>query len=255
LIPVPRFLEIMKASKSEFTLQKKATAPPASGFGKLKFKVKEVYDTLVVKADMKLTQVKESCAAVKKFAAKEYETLGKQGVKEYSKETVKAAASLVKGKAVTLGTEASKIAKDGKFQATSAGVVGGAAVLGSGGATAGLLTGSVIGAACGIVPAIFTFGLSIPISAVFGGATGLAIGTAVGSTAGAVGGGAAGYGLYVKKDSIKAGASHIKEHVISKSAMAKAKLTDVKAKLTDGWARLKGNVRTKFSRSGTGGTN
>jgi hypothetical protein len=238
----------MKASKSEFILQKAATEPPASGFGKLKFRVKEVYDTLVVKVHVKLTQGKETCTAVKQLATKEYEAFGKQGVKEYSKERVKAAVSLVKGKVAMLGMEASMIAKDGKFQAASAGVVGGAALLGGGGGAAGLLTGSVLGAACGILPAVFTFGLSIPIAAAFGGTAGLAIGTAVGSAAGAVGGGATGYGLYVKKDAIKARASYIKDGATSKVSM-------VKAKLADGWTSLKGNVKNKLSRSGTGGTN
>lgn len=65
---------------------------------------------------------------------------------------------------------------DQGLQATAAGSIGGSAALGA--------AGTVVGAACGIIPAIFTFGLSIPIGA--------AIGGTVGSTVGFIGGGVAG---------------------------------------------------------------
>jgi hypothetical protein len=45
-----------------------------------------------------------------------------------------------------------------------------------------------------VVPALFTFGLSIPICAAIGGGTGLAVGSTVGASTGAVGGAAVGYG-------------------------------------------------------------
>merc|ERR1712228_268241 len=69
----------------------------------------------------------------------------------------------------------------------------GTAGLGSAGGVIGLGTGSVIGMAAGILPAFFTFGLSIPIGAVAGGAIGLSSGVMVGAGVGSVGGGAAGY--------------------------------------------------------------
>ncbi len=44
---------------------------------------------------------------------------------------------------------------------------------GSVGGTMGCGSGSAVGAVAGIVPALFTFGLSIPICAAFGASTGL----------------------------------------------------------------------------------
>lgn len=66
-----------------------------------------------------------------------------------------------------------------------------------------LASGVAVGAALGVVPAFFTFGLSIPIGAAIGGGTGLAVGTTVGAAAGAVSGGAAGYGAYAKRGEIQ----------------------------------------------------
>merc|ERR1740121_2963545 len=66
-------------------------------------------------------------------------------------------------------------ASDQRVQATA---VGGAVALGAGGGAAGLVSGGAIGAAIGIVPAFFTFGLSIPVGA--------AIGSGVGAAAGGV---------------------------------------------------------------------
>merc|ERR1719219_2116413 len=70
----------------------------------------------------------------------------------------------------------------------------------------GLAGGGAVGAVCGIVPAIFTFGLSIPIGAAIGAGTGLVVGTAVGGTVGLVGGGATGYGAFTKRKEIRSGA-------------------------------------------------
>merc|ERR1711971_1479405 len=63
-------------------------------------------------------------------------------------------------------------------------------------------TGALVGGAVGIVPALFTFGLSIPIGAMIGGGAGLCVGAVGGSSAGAVTGGAVGYGAYSKRAEI-----------------------------------------------------
>merc|ERR1719384_1834751 len=65
-----------------------------------------------------------------------------------------------------------EIASDKDVQAAAACAAGGAAVLGTGGAATGLATGGTIGAAMGLVPAIFTFGLSVPVFAAVGGGCG-----------------------------------------------------------------------------------
>merc|ERR1712136_193009 len=64
-------------------------------------------------------------------------------------------------------------------------------------------TGAVVGGAVGIVPALFTFGLSIPVCATIGGSIGLCSGTAVGSSVGAIGGGAAGYRYASTEDDLE----------------------------------------------------
>jgi len=53
------------------------------------------------------------------------------------------------------------------------------------------------------VPALFTFGLSIPIGAVIGAGCGAVAGGAAGGTVGFTGAGAAGYGAYKKRANIK----------------------------------------------------
>merc|ERR1712046_374223 len=74
--------------------------------------------------------------------------------------------------------------------------------VGAGGGLMGLTAGAGVGAAVGVVPAIFTFGLSIPVGAFIGGTFGLCAGTVVGGSAGLVGGGAAGYYGYERRDEI-----------------------------------------------------
>ena len=50
----------------------------------------------------------------------------------------------------------------------------------------------------GLLPALFTFGLSIPFGAVVGGGCGMVIGGTVGSAVGGTGGGAVGYSVYTR---------------------------------------------------------
>lgn len=80
-----------------------------------------------------------------------------------------------------------------RHRAGACGAAGGAVVLGGTGGAAGLTVGGALGALCGAVPALFTFGLSIPAGAVLGGGAGLCVGTAVGGATGIAVGAAAGY--------------------------------------------------------------
>merc|ERR1712072_1029567 len=96
---------------------------------------------------------------------------------------------------------------DKQVQVTAASALGGAAALGASGGATGLVTGGAFGAACGAVPAIFTFGLSIPIGAAVGGAAGLCMGTVAGGTVGLVGGGAAGRSAHQHRAEIKEAAT------------------------------------------------
>lgn len=90
---------------------------------------------------------------------------------------------------------------DKDVQVAAASACGGALVLGTGAAATGLVAGSAIGAAVGLVPAILTFGLSVPIGAFLGGSCGLATGTVVGGTTGAAAG-AGGYCAYKRRSAI-----------------------------------------------------
>merc|ERR550525_1746206 len=76
---------------------------------------------------------------------------------------------------------------------------GGTIIFGAVGGTFGLASGVVLGSAAGVVPALLTFGLSIPAGAVLGATSGVAIGT----TAGGGVGGLAGYGTYKYRIEIK----------------------------------------------------
>lgn len=70
---------------------------------------------------------------------------------------------------------------------------GGALCVGSAGAVIGAAAGGTVGTAMGAVPALFTFGLSLPIGAVVGGSTGVCVGSAAGGSAGLLGGAVTGF--------------------------------------------------------------
>merc|ERR1712176_292426 len=121
---------------------------------------------------------------------------------------------------------------------TRVGVTSTAAVAGAvvGGAATGTF-GAVAGAAVGIVPAIFTFGLSIPAGAVVGGC----VGTAVGGSVGAVGGGALGYCGFTHRESLSKGwskvskkASDLKMFAITRASDAKDRVQSVVSGSTGG---------------------
>lgn len=104
-----------------------------------------------------------------------------------AKKDSRAALALAKLKA----SQAYQVTTESRAGVTTASAVTGAVV----GGTSGGAFGTVAGAAVGIVPAIFTFGLSIPAGAMIG----LCAGTTIGGSAGAVGGGVVGYTGYTVK--------------------------------------------------------
>merc|ERR1719330_403698 len=127
-------------------------------------------------------------------------TIKKKGVAAWANE----AYTLAPIKARQAAKEADKLIRDQCFQASAASSVTGAVTLGTVGGVAGLATGATIGGVVGMPLALFTFGLSIPVSATIGGTCGLVTGAAAGGTVGAVGGGATGYKLYQRRDQIAA---------------------------------------------------
>jgi hypothetical protein len=100
--------------------------------------------------------------------------------------------------------QASKAIVSPRFRTTAVAAAGGAAALGTGGGATGFVLGGCVGTTVGLLPAVFTFGLSIPVGAMFGAFTGMFVGAGVGSSAGLVGGGAAGYCLHSHFDTASA---------------------------------------------------
>merc|ERR1712084_126116 len=113
-----------------------------------------------------------------------------------------------------------ELATTTKVGVTSTAAVAGAVV---GGAATGTF-GTVAGAAVGIVPAIFTFGLSIPAGAVVGGC----VGTAVGGSVGAVSGGALGYAGFTHRKTISQGWSKVSKKVDELKMFAITRASDAK---------------------------
>merc|ERR1712039_958984 len=108
-------------------------------------------------------------------------------------------------------------AKDPTTRATVMSATGGAVALGASGGATGLVAGGAAGAALGVVPAIFTFGLSIPIGAAIGSGAGGVVGTTVGGVCGLVGGGTIGYSVK-ERESIGEKAMACKDYARSLTA-------------------------------------
>merc|ERR1719361_3306281 len=104
----------------------------------------------------------------------------------------------VVGVVSSASTKAIAVGKDPTFQVTSASAVAGGVF----GGVVGSTVGTVTGAAIGLIPAVFTFGLSIPVGATMG----LCTGAFAGSTTGVVGGGALGYGGFTHRKELNDGA-------------------------------------------------
>lgn len=112
---------------------------------------------------------------------------------------------------------------------TAVGTVAGGAV---GGGT-GTVLGGMIGAVAGMGPALFTFGMSIPVAATIGSGVGLCIGTVSGATVGAVAGGASGYAGFTYRDTLWEKASSTAKMLGMGNRMHKLKLKSLTAVPTD----------------------
>merc|ERR1712050_588664 len=129
-------------------------------------------------------------------------------------------------------TKAIAVGKDPTFQVTSASAVAGGVF----GGAVGSMVGTVTGGAIGLVPAVFTFGLSIPVGA----AMGLCTGALAGSTTGVVGGGALGYGGFTYRKQLNDGVMGVWNKMHTSAASAKAKATDSASQLRDSMTSLMG---------------
>jgi hypothetical protein len=128
---------------------------------------------------------------------------------------------------------------------TKVGVTSSAAVAGAvlGGTTTGAV-GTLAGAAVGIIPAVFTFGLSIPVGAM----AGLYVGTTVGGTVGAAGGGLVGYGGFTHRETISNGVHSSWKNVSTAAKQLKAKTANCAA---DAKESMKSMVRVRASTGGS----
>lgn len=91
-------------------------------------------------------------------------------------------------------------ATDPKVRTVAKCAAGGAVTTGGVGGAVGGIAGGFIGAAVGFVPAVFTFGLSIPAFAIIGSGLGLGSGALTGSVVGLVGGAGVGGGIAYRQE-------------------------------------------------------
>jgi len=110
-----------------------------------------------------------------------------------------------------LKTRIVTLTKTPQFRTITIVTAGGAMTLSTVGGAFGCATGIVTGSLAGVVPAIFTLGLSIPVGGAVGGTLGLAVGATGGGVAGAAGGSLAGYGGHRYRKEIGAGVLTIKK--------------------------------------------
>merc|ERR1740117_1906429 len=87
------------------------------------------------------------------------------------------------GQVSMMGTAVEQVASDPKAQMTLGSAACGACAAGSCGGVIAAIVGGFLGGLLGIVPAFFTFGLSIPFCAVLGAVIGFCMGVTVGSIA------------------------------------------------------------------------
>jgi hypothetical protein len=123
------------------------------------------------------------------------------------------------------GRALAEVASSRRAQACAVGAATGAVALGTAGATGGALVGGTTGALVGVVPAFFTFGLSIPIGAVVGGSAGVCVGGAAGTTVGFLGGGLAGGVGYTYRDAPQTVMTYAKEAAMALAATAGFRLS------------------------------
>lgn len=112
-----------------------------------------------------------------------------------------------------LKTRIVTLTKTPQFRTITIVTAGGAVTLSTVGGAFGCATGIVTGSLAGVVPAIFTLGMSIPVGATVGGTVGLVVGATGGGALGAAGGGVAGYGGHKYRKEIGNGVLHVRRSV------------------------------------------
>jgi len=138
-----------------------------------------------------------------------------------------------KASVVEMRDRAVAILRDPQFQTCTIATAGGTITIGAVGGAFGLAVGTVTGSAAGLVPALFTFGLSIPVGGAIGGGMGLCAGATTGSGVGAL----AGFESYKYRVEIKNGVIYVKslaEDTVTKTKQKTLALLDcTKTKATE----------------------
>jgi hypothetical protein len=180
---------------------------------------------LLVDLKMQNGQTMEKAIAVfGELKVKAHET------KDKAKDRAVIVLSDIKAKSMQTKDHAEVILRNPDFQKCSVATAGGTIAFGAVGGAFGLASGVVIGGAAGVVPALFTLGLSIPAGAVAGGICGLCTGTLVGGTSGGI----TGFTVYKYRIEIKDGAMVVKVKMhsgldVTKATAGKAYATTTKA--------------------------
>merc|ERR1712146_302655 len=95
----------------------------------------------------------------------------------------------------------------------------------------GTTAGAIAGGALGVVPALFTFGLSIPAGAVVGGTVGGATGTTLGASTGLIAVGVVGNIAYAYRVEIKGNAVYVRAKIMEVASDATSKAVAKKEKV------------------------
>jgi len=130
-------------------------------------------------------------------------------------------------KAEMVKTKTATLVKNPNFQTVCISTSAGAVVLGSAGGAFGCASGIVLGGTAGVVPALLTFGLSIPTFAAVGGGMGLCSGVVIGGSTGAIGGAVAGHTGYKHRVQIKDGIVFIQTTTVKKAKETQIQITGV----------------------------
>jgi len=116
----------------------------------------------------------------------------------------------VKEQALALRAQSVTLVKHPRFQTIALGGGSGLVIMGPTCAFVGGGAGFVVGTIVGCIPALLTFGISIPVGGLIGGGAGTFMGLALGGGGGLVVGGAAGHVGHAYRAEIKDGFLHIK---------------------------------------------
>lgn len=160
----------------------------------------------------------------------------------------------VTDRAAAISTAAAAATRDPRLRVTAGSAVGGAVVCAPAGGVTGGVAGMMAGGAVGLVPAIFTFGLSIPVCAAIGGGMGLCAGTVAGGSAGALGGGSIGYGSYTYRKEIKDSAQSAQKKIEDTVQATQKKIGEASQATKKKIGETSGIVRAKAEAIVNGGT-